>query len=120
MTMQVRLRWTRFLLLILAVMIALSVVYPVAFNTYPEAVSAPLISEKSMPAQVKDDLIEMDDFIKALIGGLFIIVGWFFIRTISKVDRNQTAIFEKLDGLCRDFDRLKAEHDVIKERCHRE
>jgi len=50
------------------------------------------------------------DLMQALIGTLFLIVAWFMIRTLNKIDKNQTRLFERQDLLEKDFYELRGEH----------
>ena len=109
MTIQSRLKTTKIIIFILAVVVFLSIVYPVVFG-----VSAPAI-EKSLNPITPDGQI---DFFKAIIGGLVCIVSFFFVRTLTGFDNNNRAQIEWMkeiqkdhNGLRSDFDRLKGEHD---------
>ena len=57
------------------------------------------------------------DLMSLLIWGLILVVVWFFLRTLRKIDTNQARLFEKLDTLCQDFYTLRGEHNAIKARC---
>jgi len=117
MTMQTRLQWTKLFLVILAGLLAVSVLLSVtSAKFYPDAHSATLMEKAATPP--KEELIAVDDFIKALIGGLFVIVGFFFVRTLTGFDNSnkaQIAWIKELSNshndLRSDFDRLKGEHD---------
>ncbi len=52
------------------------------------------------------------DVMQILVGALFAIVAWFVVRTISKVDRNQTLLFQRLSTLEGKFYELLGEHRV--------
>jgi hypothetical protein len=41
------------------------------------------------------------------------IVGYFIVRTLKQIDRNQNELFDKLNGLRSEFDLLKGEHQVL-------
>lgn len=47
-----------------------------------------------------------------LIGGLFTIVGFFFVRTLRKIDTNQSEMFKQLNALSQEFYQLKGEHNT--------
>lgn len=53
------------------------------------------------------------DVISGLVGGLFIIVSFFMVRTLKKIDQNQTELFQRLHNLENDFHELKGEHKVL-------
>jgi uncharacterized integral membrane protein len=58
------------------------------------------------------------DLMQALIAGLFLVVLWFFVRTLRKIDANQGLLFGKMDDLCKDFYTLQGEHQAFKNKCH--
>jgi uncharacterized membrane protein YhdT len=59
------------------------------------------------------------DLMQAVIAGLFLLALWFLVRTLTKIDANQSLLFKKVDELCKDFYTLRGEHDAIKARCDR-
>jgi uncharacterized membrane protein YhdT len=59
------------------------------------------------------------DLMQVTIGGLFLIVLWFMIRTLRKIDANQALLFKKIDDLCAEFYELRGEHKAMKERCNK-
>jgi uncharacterized membrane protein YhdT len=61
---------------------------------------------------------EHADLMQATIAGLFIVVLWFLIRTLRKIDTNQSLLFKKVDDLCKDFYTLQGEHQALKNKCH--
>lgn len=65
-------------------------------------------------AAAQPSWIEHSDVLVYLIGGLFTMVAFFMIRTIKKIDANQSLLFDKLDHLSRDFYQLKGEHEALK------
>ena len=58
------------------------------------------------------------DLMQAIIAGLFLVVLWFLIRTLRKIDTNQGLLFKKIDDLCKEFYILQGEHAVLKNKCH--
>jgi uncharacterized membrane protein YhdT len=58
------------------------------------------------------------DLMQAIIAGLFLVVLWFLIRTLQKVDTNQRLLFKKIDDLSKDFYTLQGEHQALKNKCH--
>jgi len=52
------------------------------------------------------------EVIASLIGGLFAVVGYFGIRTLSKIDKNQTVLFEQVTSLWKELFILKGEHNA--------
>ena len=58
------------------------------------------------------------DLMQAIIAGLFLVVLWFLIRTLRKIDTNQGLLFKKIDDLCKEFYILQGEHTVLKKKCH--
>ena len=48
-----------------------------------------------------------------LISVLLTIVGFFGVRTLRKIDANQTALFDKVSELSKDFYTLKGAHDAL-------
>lgn len=45
--------------------------------------------------------------------GLLTILGWFFSRTLSKIDKNQDLLFDKYDDTERRLSTLEGEHHVL-------
>lgn len=41
------------------------------------------------------------------------IIGFFCTRTLSKVDRNQERLFEKVDGLEKGLSYLQGQHEIL-------
>jgi len=60
---------------------------------------------------------EHADVMEWVIGGLFSLVLFLMLRTLSKVDRNQNRLFERLDALTKEFYMLQGEHNAMKNRC---
>jgi uncharacterized membrane protein YhdT len=58
------------------------------------------------------------DLMQAIIAGLFLVVLWFLIRTLRKIDTNQGLLFKKIDDLRKDFYTLQGEHQALKNKCH--
>lgn len=56
------------------------------------------------------------DLMQLIIGGLFMCVLWFMIRTLRKIDANQALLFKKIDDLCAEFYELRGEHNAMKNR----
>lgn len=52
------------------------------------------------------------DVLSALIGLLVTVIGFFAIRTITKVDKNQTILFEQVSALWKELFLLKGEHQA--------
>lgn len=46
-------------------------------------------------------------------------LGFFLVRTISKIDRNQERMFEKLDELNRQVSTLQGEHNAMQASCRK-
>ena len=61
---------------------------------------------------------EHADLMQATIAGLFVVVLWFLIRTLRKIDANQGLLFKKIDDLYKDFYTLQGEHQALKDKCH--
>lgn len=57
-----------------------------------------------------ETLTEHIDFVQFIFGIAIGIVGWFAIRTLRQIDRNQAELYSKLDSLSKDFYRLEGEH----------
>lgn len=60
---------------------------------------------------------EHTDLMQVVIGGLFVCVLWFMIRTLRKIDANQALLFKKIDDLCAEFYTLRGEHNAMKRKC---
>lgn len=50
------------------------------------------------------------DLMNVLIAVLFTIVAWFMVRSLNKIDNNQTILFNRLQALEIDFYKLYGEH----------
>jgi len=48
-----------------------------------------------------------------LISILLTIVGFFGVRTLKKIDANQTVLFDRVSELSKDFYTLKGSHDAL-------
>lgn len=57
------------------------------------------------------------DLMSLIVWALILVVVWFLVRTLRKIDTNQALLFSKMDDLCADFYTLRGEHNAIKERC---
>jgi len=57
------------------------------------------------------------DLMNVVIGALFLAVIWFMVRTLKKIDDNQSALFQRLNALSEEFHTLKGEHQVMAGRC---
>lgn len=53
------------------------------------------------------------DVVSGLISSLFVLAGFFMIRTLKKIDANQTELFQRLHTLENDFHELKGEHKAL-------
>lgn len=53
------------------------------------------------------------DLAQVLIGALFLIVAWFIMRTVAKIDKNQTILFDKLSDLEKSHYILIGEHNAL-------
>lgn len=58
------------------------------------------------------------DLMQTVIAGLFLLALWFLVRTLTKIDANQSLLFKKVDELCKDFYTLQGEHQALKNKCH--
>ena len=56
-----------------------------------------------------------------LISLLLTVVGFFGVRTLKKIDANQSALFDQLNTLSKEFYTLKGAHDaMVKMGAHQE
>lgn len=53
------------------------------------------------------------DLAQVLIGALFLIIAWFIMRTVAKIDKNQTILFDKLSDLEKSHYTLIGEHNAL-------
>jgi len=60
---------------------------------------------------------EHADLMTIVIGALLSLVCFFMVRTLVKIDRNQSQLFERLDMVCKQVDTLQGEHNVMKSLC---
>ena len=58
------------------------------------------------------------DLMQAVIAGLFLLTLWLLVRTLTKIDTNQSLLFKKVDELCKDFYTLQGEHQALNNKCH--
>jgi len=58
------------------------------------------------------------DLMSLIVWALILVVIWFLVRTLKKIDTNQALLFQKLDELCADFYTLRGEHNATKARCN--
>jgi len=54
---------------------------------------------------------------QALIAFLFLALTWFMVRTLWKIDDNQTTLFNRMNGLETEFYTLKGQHEAISGKC---
>lgn len=73
-----------------------------------------------------DSMAEHSDFLAYTVSGLltllgvgFSIIGWFAVRTLKQIDKNQGKLSESIaelwkafDNLCKDFYALKGSHEA--------
>lgn len=76
-----------------------------------------LLSASVMAATNTPTWIEHPDVVSIAVLILVSLVGWFLIRLIAKMDKNQEILFNMINELKSRFDHLEGEHDAIKERC---
>jgi hypothetical protein len=57
------------------------------------------------------------DLMNVTIGALFLTVIWFMIRTLRKIDENQTNLFNRMSIVEKDLYELRGEHQAIQGRC---
>lgn len=57
------------------------------------------------------------DLINVIAGMLFMSVIWFMIRTLKKIDENQTNLFNRMSAVEKDLYRLQGEHEAIGGKC---
>ena len=73
-------------------------------------VSIPVYCTGESTALPGDSWILQWDIPRVLIGSLFLIIAFFLIRTLNKIDSNQTNLFERLRT-------AEVEIAVVKDRC---
>ena len=67
---------------------------------------------------------ELAEFAKYLLGIMVLIVGFFIVRTLKKIDESQNRLHEsqcrlheRFDDFSKDFYKLQGEHESIRDRC---
>lgn len=60
---------------------------------------------------------EHADLMSLVIGALIMLVCFFMLRTLKKIDRSQNRLYERLDALCKQVDTLQGEHNMMKNFC---
>jgi len=61
-----------------------------------------------------ETLTEHIDFVQFIFGIAIGIVGWFAIRTLKQIDRNQAELYSRLNVLSERFYRLEGEHRAFR------
>jgi hypothetical protein len=61
-----------------------------------------------------ESLTEHIDFVQFIFGIAIGIVGWFAIRTLRQIDRNQAELYSRLNVLSERFYRLEGEHRAFR------
>jgi hypothetical protein len=61
-----------------------------------------------------ETLTEHIDFVQLYFGIAIGIVGWFAIRTLRQIDRNQAELYSRLNVLSERFYRLEGEHRAFR------
>ena len=64
---------------------------------------------------IRPELYEAVRFLLYLAGSL---VGFFLVRTLVQLDRNQKELFDKIACLTKDFYIMKGEHEQMKYKCY--
>ena len=49
-------------------------------------------------------------FLTSFTGILLSVVGWLLVRTLKKIDENQTVLFDRMNEISHEFYILKGEH----------
>lgn len=57
------------------------------------------------------------DLMNIIIGGLFLAVIWFVVRSLKQIDCNQSELFRRHNSLEARFNVLQGEHNAIAEKC---
>jgi len=132
MSVKIRLRLMKVMIVGALLLVIGLTVYPIAVNivfnspiesiTLDKAVAlaanmSPQSSSVTLQAEHHHSVFEEVDLIKAILAMLFAIIGWFFVHTACKIDKSQNLLFDKLSTLRSDFDHLKGEHDVLSSDC---
>lgn len=75
---------------------------------YPKGLPGFLKREKEY--SMEPSWIEHFDMVQALLVMLIGIIGWFIVRNLKAIDKNQTLLFERQEHLERKFYTLLGEH----------
>lgn len=57
--------------------------------------------------------MENVDILSTILGICFTVIGYFAVRTLSKIDRNQNLLFEQVTNLWKELYLLKGEHIAV-------
>lgn len=57
--------------------------------------------------------MENVDVLSTILGICFTVIGYFAVRTLSKIDRNQNLLFEQVTSLWKELYQLKGEHIAV-------
>ena len=71
-----------------------------------------LAAAKQATSDAAPSWFEHVDLMQAVIAGLFVLVLWFMIRTLRKIDTNQANLFEKYDAHERRLSHLEGAHET--------
>jgi hypothetical protein len=63
--------------------------------------------------------VEHPDAVQVLIATLFAALIFFVVRTLRKIDANQTLLFDKYNTLADEFHVLKGEHQAFAGKCRK-
>jgi len=75
------------------------------------AQASPALPARVPAEDVADLLATVIVFLGSFIGVLFTIVGFFALRTLVKIDRNQAKLYAWIEQLSKDFYRLEGAHN---------
>jgi len=75
------------------------------------AEASPALPARVPAEDVADLLATVIVFLGSFIGVLFTIVGFFALRTLVKIDRNQAKLYAWIEQLSKDFYRLEGAHN---------
>lgn len=57
--------------------------------------------------------VEHIDLVQVIFGAVILLVGWFAVRTLKQIDRNQADTAASLAALSKEFYKLQGQHEAL-------
>lgn len=76
-----------------------------------------LFARFGIAAESHPSWFEHVDLMQVIIAALFSAVVWSALRTLKKIDDNQTQLFNRMNAIEKDFSELKGQHEIMAGKC---